>query len=184
MENHEILTKKVLLESPTGKSKLWVVENFTKDYFKDLNALELEISPKILVFGKQCKQNRDVGFFSNKSDGYKYAKTKTFSHKLTETLKNLMEKVNIYLGTHFNGILVNRYNNGKDYLSAHSDSKIDRDGIVAGLSFGTTRIFRIRDKKTKKIIFDYQVPPCSLLVMDGDFQQEYKHEIPKQIKLK
>ena len=49
---------------------------------------------------------------------------------------------------HFNGILVNQYNGGNDYVAAHSDRQhIEETEDVWSLSWGETRIFRIRDKK-------------------------------------
>jgi len=83
--------------------------------------------------------------------------------------------------------LVNRYNDGNDYLGAHSDSKdgLDKGSIVAGISYGKgVRKFRIRNRKTKKIVIDYDHHAKTLIVMDGNFQNEFTHEIPKQKKIK
>ena len=175
----------------TDKCKFWIVKNFSEDLYKVMSQVELEIKPEIKVYGKVCHQQRDVGFFSDESSGYIYSKQKTKSRPMTKEMKELMEKVNEYLGTKFNGILVNKYNNGNEYLSAHSDSEVglDRDGIVAGISYGAVRKFRIREKKTKKIVLDYDHEPCSLIVMDNKteerlFQETYTHEIPIQKKVK
>ena len=35
---------------------------------------QLEERPEIIVYGKVCKQQRNVGFFSDESIGYKYSK--------------------------------------------------------------------------------------------------------------
>lgn len=35
---------------------------------------QLEERPEIIIFGKKCKQQRNVGFFSDESIGYKYSK--------------------------------------------------------------------------------------------------------------
>ena len=170
----------ILLSTPT--SSFWIVPDFTSNLFSELNTLSLATKPPIKVYGKVCHQQRDVGFFSSSSKGYNYSNTMTKALPMTSLLEELLEKVNSYLDTKFNGILVNRYNTGTDYLSAHSDSEkgLDRNKMVAGLSFGATRTFRIRDKKTNKIIKDYQLPAGTLYVMDGEFQQEFKHEIPIQ----
>ena len=37
---------------------------------------QLEEKPTIIIFDKICKQNRDVGFFSNDSKGYLYHTSK------------------------------------------------------------------------------------------------------------
>lgn len=158
----------------------WIVENFTQDYFDVFNKLELEIKPPIKIFGRECHQQRDVGFYSDESSGYTYSNQQGKTFPLTEELRTIMKEVNEYLGTSFNGILINKYNNGNEYLSSHSDSEkgLDKNSIVAGISYGATRNFRIRDKYTKSIVKNYYHKSCTLIVMDGNFQNTYKHEIP------
>jgi alkylated DNA repair dioxygenase AlkB len=169
-------------------NKLWEVLNFTEDKFEIFNKLELDIKPIIYIFGKECHQRRDVGHFSDVSSGYKYSNQIAKSSPLTIELKELMEKINSFLGTDFNGILVNKYNDGTEYIGAHSDSKVglSKGSIVVGICYGSgIRKFRIRDKKTKKIILDHDHQPHSLLIMDGNtFQDNYTHEIPQQKKIK
>lgn len=100
----------------------------------------------------------------------------------------MLTGVNKSLNVTFNGVLVNRCVNGEKYLSAHSDEEkaLEKSGrrMVAGIAYGTTRTFRIRDKTTKKIILDHPHQPCSLIVMEGLFQNEFKHEIPVQKRIK
>ena len=83
---------------------------------------------------------------------------------------------------------MNKYKDGSKSLGSHSDdqSALDKERkLVVGLSYGPgIRIFRIRDKKTNKIILDYEQKPCTLIAMEGEFQNEFKHEIPVQKKVK
>jgi alkylated DNA repair dioxygenase AlkB len=57
--------------------------------------------------------------------------------------------------TNYNGILVNKYKSGEDYISKHSDDEknLDDSGVIS-ISYGATRKFRIRDKKTNVIVKD------------------------------
>ena len=48
----------------------------------------------------------------------------------------------------------------------------------ASLSCGATRKFRIRNKKDKKIVLDIPLRHGDLVLMKGDFQKEFTHEIP------
>jgi alkylated DNA repair dioxygenase AlkB len=100
-------------------------------------------------------------------------------------MERLLNVINKTLDADFNGILVNKYMNGNDYIGAHSDdeSGLDKVGVVS-ISYGAERIFRIRDKKTKKIICNEVTTHCSVLHMGGDFQKIYTHEIPIQKKVK
>jgi alkylated DNA repair dioxygenase AlkB len=145
----------------------------------------LEEKPEIVVFGKKCRQNRNVGFFSDQSIGYKYSNNLMKSKPLQEKLSLLLGIINNTLGTEFNGILVNEYKNGEDYISAHSDDELGLTDIgVVSISYGAERTFRIRDKKTKQIVHDEPTTQYSILQMGGNFQQLYTHEIPIQKKIK
>lgn len=49
---------------------------------------------------------------------------------------------------------------------------------ILSLSFGATRKFRIRDKNDK-IIKDIDLHDSDIIVMCGNMQKEFKHEIVK-----
>ena len=146
---------------------------------------QLELKPEIVIFGKICKQQRNIGFFSDKSKGYKYSNKMMESKPLTQAIRELLDIVNSEFGTQFNGILVNKYMDGNDYISAHSDDEtgIDLNGVIS-ISYGAERIFRIRKKDTKHIVYDELTTHCSILHMGGNFQKLYTHEIPIQKKIK
>ena len=147
------------------------------NYIKD----KLEIRPKIKIFGKDCRQNRNVGFFSNEVEKYKYSNSYMEAQMLGESLNNLLTIVNQETKNNFNGILINYYENGNNYIGAHSDdeSELGNNGVVS-ISYGSNRKFRIRDKKTKKIFKDIEVENGDMVHMGGKFQQEFLHEIPIQ----
>lgn len=194
--SYENLDKLILKYQPlkietlidTGRSRFFVIKNFTPDHFEEISKLTLEHEPPIVVRGNQCNQRRNVGFFSNESEGYRYSRQIMKSQPLDDkTLIDLLVKVNETLDTTFNGILVNEYVDGTKTVGKHSDSEAGLDKkkmSVAGIAYGATRIFRIRDIKSGEIILDYEHEPCSLIVMDGDFQKEFTHEIPPQKKVK
>ena len=146
---------------------------------------QLEERPEIIVYGKPCRQHRNIGFFSDESIGYNYSKKLMASKHLSTCLLNLLVDINTMLGTKFNGILVNKYMDGSDYIGAHSDDETGLDGLgVVSISYGAERIFRIRDKNDKTIICDEPTTHCGILHMGGNFQKLYTHEIPMQKKIK
>lgn len=178
--------KKIETLIETEKSSLWIVKNYTDDIYEKIKDISLEEKPPIILMGKKLKQRRDVGFFSDVSGGYKYSGAFMKSMPLTPFLSHVLKSVNKSLQTNFNGILVNSYLNGDEYLSAHSDNEefLDKKNkMVAGLAYGAIRKFRVRDKKTKKILMDIEHEPGMLVVMQGEFQNEFTHEIPKQKKI-
>lgn len=141
--------------------------------------------PKIYVYGKEATQHRSIGFFSDVSIGYHYSGQLAKSQLLTDNLKLLLDEINIMFETDFNGILVNKYGDGTDYIGAHSDDEKGLSNIgVVSVSYGAVRKFRIRDKKTKKIVMDIPMKSGEVMHMGGEFQREFTHEIPIEKKIK
>jgi alkylated DNA repair dioxygenase AlkB len=141
--------------------------------------------PKFIRFGKECQQNRSIGFFSNKAVGYKYSNQIRPSIPIPPNLQLLLDETNTIFNSNYNGVLVNKYSNGSDYIGAHSDeeSGLEDQGVIS-ISFGVERIFRIRDKTTKAIVLDVPTLNGTFIRMGGRFQSEYTHEIPKSMKIK
>ena len=149
----------------------------------------LAVKPEIRVMGRPCRQQRNVGFFSDDSEGYRYSGQLAASIPLSPSLRPLLAAVNAAHGTDFNGILVNQYCDGTDYLSAHSDDErhLSGGGTVVGISYGAERVFRIRTKERQSttprhpIVADVVLASGAMYSMTGaDFQKEFTHEIPRQ----
>jgi len=140
--------------------------------------------PKGKLFGKEITFHRSIGFFTNSDKGYKFSGQTIKTGNLCDVLQQLIDKVNAKLNIQSNGILVNVYNSGLDYISAHSDNEKELGvnptvaAITLNLPHGQSRTFRIRDKTTKKIVLDVLTTHGQLLVMGGKFQANYTHEIP------
>lgn len=141
--------------------------------------LPLIENPKCKIYGKECTMHRSINFFSDSSEGYRFSGQLMKSVPTTMIIRKLFTWVERATGGKFNGLLVNLYSTGEDYISAHSDAEefLSNIGVVA-ISMGSSRTFRIRDKKTKKVVLDHQTSNLELLWMAGDFQKEFTHEIP------
>jgi alkylated DNA repair dioxygenase AlkB len=142
-------------------------------------------NPTIQVYGRKAIQHRSIGFFSNDSIGYYYSGQLAKSQELTPNLLSLLNQINNFFCSDYNGILVNKYESGEDYISAHSDDEKNlSDAGVLSISYGGVRKFRIRDKKTKQILLDIPTEPFLIIQMGGHFQKEFLHEIPIQKNIK
>jgi alkylated DNA repair dioxygenase AlkB len=138
-----------------------------------------------MIFGKPAVQNRNNGFFSNSSIGYYYSGKLTASKPLTSALNHLLDLINTQFNSDFNGILINEYPDGEHYIGKHSDDeKTLSDAGVVCISYGASRKFRIRDKLTGKIVMDIPTTSKEFLIMGGNFQKEFTHEIPVEKKIK
>jgi len=144
----------------------------------------LDYHPPIMMYGKVCHQQRSVGFYSDVSCGYNYSKQKAPSKKMTPLLIQLLDFVNEVYQSEFNGVLVNKYESGSEYIGKHSDDErtLDAHAGVVMVSTGAVRTFRIRNKETGEKI-DIPMESDKIYQMWGDFQKEFTHEIPVQKKV-
>lgn len=172
----------------TENSSLKIIKhNLNELVEKSISEIDekLHKNPEIRVYGRICHQHRNVGFFSDTSIGYRYSNQLSKSIPLTPSLKTILEKINKIFNADYNGILVNKYKDGSDYISAHSDDESGLSSVgVCAISYGTPRNFRIRDKKTNKIVANINTLENEIIMMDGHFQKEFTHEIPIQKKIK
>jgi len=187
IQNSEKQSKKETVYK-TAKSECYIINNWLEntdanEIYKKAMLLPLIKHPKCIIYGKECTMRRSIGFFSNLSAGYKYSGQMAEARPIPDWLQEITDKVNSFLQTKFNGILVNHYENGGETIGAHSDDESALfDGKVACISLGTARTFRIRNKTT----FDVKETTTlhgQLLVMQGDFQKECTHEIPTEKKI-
>lgn len=103
----------------------------------------------------------------------------------TSELLLIKEKVEKETRVDFNCVLINLYRDGKDGVAWHSDREqnFGKDAIIASVSFGETRMFRLRHK-FRKDISQVEIPlhHGSLLLMAGTTQSFWQHQVPKTTK--
>ena len=100
----------------------------------------------------------------------------------TPELLLIKERVEKETQVKFNCVLLNLYRNGKDGVGWHSDKEqnFGKDAIIASVSFGETRMFRLRHK-FRKDIEQVEIPlhHGTLLLMAGTTQSFWEHQVPK-----
>jgi alkylated DNA repair dioxygenase AlkB len=169
-------------------ARLFVLDDFftpteCDEIVQHLDALVLEHQPKFKIFGRVCRMHRSVGFFAEPGvAGYAYAGQMSRSMPLTpelEALLRLVERV-FAMPTGYNGILINKYEDGTDYISPHSDdekSLSNQVGVVC-LSFGASRTMDFRTREPPLKTTKVAVKSGSLMCMHGaEFQRTYTHGI-------
>ena len=126
------------------------------------------------------KNSPDIALFGDTPHILNNA-TKQLTPKLIRdgsTLSRVLDTVNCKLGTAFNSILVNKYNNKNIYLEWHQDNEedIDESSPIATLSVGYPRRFQISHHKqdrhgTQNI--EIIVRNNSVLIMKPGLRKEY-----------
>ena len=158
-------------------NQLETSEMFLRVNFDDIWRLKPQNRHIIRIYGREIEQPR---WTQSYLQDYVYSGSRAKARALPDELKQVYEKVLEY-DDRFNQILVNWYENGSNYIGAHSDdiSQLIPNSPILSLSYGGTRKFRIRDKKTKKIIKDLLLRDRMCVIMKDDFQEKFTHEIVK-----
>jgi alkylated DNA repair dioxygenase AlkB len=140
-------------------------------------------SRDIKLFGKVYKQPRLISWHGDPKATYTYSgelfKPKAWTKSLNKIRKDLQE----HLGVDFNSVLLNLYRDGSDSMGLHSDDEKELGDrpIIASVSFGETRRLRFVHKKTKES-YNFELAHGDLLLMKGQTQELFKHELPKSKK--
>ena len=140
--------------------------------------------PPITVFGKPCRQPRDVGLFADEPVvPYTYSGSSTHeAQPMGKDLGIILAAVNRAVpGADFNAVLVNRYGpDGRIGFHADDEACLGTGGVVATLSAGESRTMVFKDRTTKKTVAEVPLHHGTLTVMGPGFQQKYLHGIPKR----
>ena len=82
----------------------------------------------------------------------------------------------------FNSVLANNYRHGQDSMGWHSDDEpeLGPEPVIASLSFGAERPFDFRHKRDHHLKHRLLLSHGSLLVMQGNTQQLWQHQLPKR----
>jgi alkylated DNA repair dioxygenase AlkB len=79
----------------------------------------------------------------------------------------------------YNAVLCNLYRDGNDSVGLHADAEPEMGPVIASISLGAGRLFRLK-RENGSIAFSERLTHGSLLVMAGDTQKLFKHEVPKE----
>jgi len=168
-----------------------LIKNFyppseSKSFFDNLTEKEFINfeSRDIKLFGKTYKQPRLISWHGDENATYTYSK-ELFKPKLwTKSLTKIREDLNSKFKVNFNSVLLNLYRDENDSMGLHSDDEkeLGKNPFIASLSFGETRRLRFVHKKEKKETYSIELESGDLLIMKGQTQVLFKHELPKSKK--
>ncbi|WP_281646541.1 alpha-ketoglutarate-dependent dioxygenase AlkB [Parendozoicomonas sp. Alg238-R29] len=88
------------------------------------------------------------------------------------------------MGYDFNSVLVNQYRGGRDSNGWHADneSELGEQPVIASVSLGAVRRFRLRNNKNKQQTYSIDLPHGSLLIMGAGVQEFWQHTLTKTAK--
>ena len=136
------------------------------------------------LYGKEIKFPRLTAWYGDCDKPYSFSGITLQPNKWTQELTAIKDKVEHFAEERFNSVLLNRYRNGNDSISWHTDAEkeLGRNPVIASVNFGAARKFQLKHMHNgeREDIF---LQHGSLLVMLGELQHYWKHQIPKTKKL-
>lgn len=139
---------------------------------------------EVIIFGKRIVTKRKTGWYGAEEFEYTYSKITRKAKIWTPELKELKDLIEEKTGLKFNSCLLNLYHSGEEGMSWHSDAEAElgKNPAIASVSLGATRKFVLKHKTSKEKI-ELELPPGSLLLMQGETQKYWVHSLPKTKKV-
>lgn len=142
-----------------------------------------------VMYGRDVPSPRLTAWYGDPDSVYEYSGVRHEPTPWARTpwLSQLRESIQLATDAQFNSVLLNYYRDGRDGVAWHSDDEADLGArpTIASLSLGAPRVFQFKHRdRTELQRIDVELPPGSLLVMAGDCQRYWRHQIPKRKNLR
>jgi alkylated DNA repair dioxygenase AlkB len=150
-------------------------------YFEMLKSSVPWRQDEIRVYGKIYSQPRLTALYGNNNRSYSYSGIVMKPIPFNETLLDVREKILNLTDVAFTSCLLNLYRDGKDSNGWHSDDEkeLGKNPVIASVSLGHERYFHLRHKKLKHLKHKILLEHGSLLLMRGETQHFWHHQIAK-----
>jgi alkylated DNA repair dioxygenase AlkB len=158
---------------------------------KDSNALLQDLfanipwkQEPIKIFGKEVMQPRLTAWYGDEGKAYSYSGITMQPLAWTNSLQQIKTAIEIKTGLLFNSALLNLYRDGKDSMGWHRDNEkeLGPNPSIASVSFGGSRVFKLRDYNNKSSVLAIELTHGSLLLMKGATQHYWEHQVAKTSK--
>jgi alkylated DNA repair dioxygenase AlkB len=138
----------------------------------------------IKVFGKIHPQPRLTALFGNEGKPYSYSNIVMQPHPWNPLLMFIKNEIEDTIKENFTTVLLNLYRDGKDSNGWHADNEkeLGRNPVIASVSFGVERVFHLQHNSIPESKLKITLENGSLLLMKGETQHFWKHQIPKTSK--
>jgi alkylated DNA repair dioxygenase AlkB len=138
----------------------------------------------IQMYGKLLNTPRLTAWYGDNSKTYAFSGNKYHPLPWTAELLFIKQRVEQAAGLAFNSVLLNDYRDGNDSVAWHADDEpeLGINPVIASVSFGQVRRFDVRHKQNHKLKYSVELQNGSLLIMKGDLQHNWEHQVPKSAK--
>ena len=159
----------------------FIEPELARKYFEALKAETPWRQDDIRVFGKIYPQPRLTALYADNGKPYRYSNLTMHPLPFTSLLKDIKVKIEELVATRFTTCLLNLYRDGRDSNGWHADDEkeLGRNPVIASVSLGEPRFFHLRHKADKTLKHKIELGHGSLLLMKGETQHHWQHQIPK-----
>lgn len=132
------------------------------------------------MYGKSLMFPRLTAWYGDRDKTYAFSGITLQPNAWSSDLLEIKRKVESHVDVTFNSVLLNRYRHGNDSISWHSDNEkeLGKNPVIASVNLGATRVFQLKHIQTKEKI-TIELTDGSLLIMLGELQHFWLHQIPK-----
>jgi alkylated DNA repair dioxygenase AlkB len=176
--------KKQYFNLPNATLMYWphfFPKELSDSYFETLKTEINWQHDDITIFGKTYKQPRLTALYGKSNQPYRYSNIVMHPEPLTPTLKTIQQHVEDITDHEFNTVLINLYRDGNDSNGWHADNEkeLGLRPVIASVSFGEARPFHFKHRTIKTQRHKLMLEHGSLLLMQGEMQQHWLHQIAK-----
>jgi len=135
---------------------------------------------EMMMYGKLVKFPRLTAWYGDNDKPYSFSGITLQPHAWTQELLEIKNKIEPLSKVVFNSVLLNKYRDGNDSISWHTDAEkeLGKNPVIASVNFGAERTFQLRHMQTNERI-DINLTHGSLLIMLGELQHYWQHQVPK-----
>lgn len=139
----------------------------------------------VRMFGRSIPQPRLTDFRADPGIRYRYSGLTLDARPWSDDLSRIRRIVEHRAGCCFNSVLCNFYRDGRDYMGWHADNEpeLGREPVIASVSFGARRRFVLKRRSGGGERVEFELEPGSLLVMRGDIQEHWLHQLPRALRV-
>lgn len=136
------------------------------------------------MYGKEVKFPRLTAWYGDNDKPYTFSGITLNPKQWTKELLEIKDKIEPICEVDFNSVLLNMYRDGNDSISWHTDAEkeLGVNPLIASVNFGAERVFQLRHMETKERL-NISLEHGSLLVMKGQLQHYWQHQIPKSTRV-
>ena len=140
---------------------------------------------RIFLYGRWVKVPRMMCWYGDEGASYHYSGVNHKPLPWINPLLSVKEKIELKFQCSFNSVMANLYRNGSDSMGCHADDEkeLGKNPVIASLSLGDERLLKFRHNKSRKVV-DVFLAQGDLLLMTGETQHHWRHELPKTKKNK